>query len=341
MPHPAGKVPPRPVRTERQTKAASMRLVRSHARYTGKPNNRAMHELDASPVSAPPRAAIRKLVSAALREDIGGGDLTAALIETQSRAAARLLCRDNRRVVLCGCAWFEEAFRRVDDAVEMRWLHGDGARLAAGDEVCRIDGRARAMLTAERTAINLLQTLSATATAARRYVDAVAGTGARITDTRKTLPAMRVAQKYAVAVGGARNHRIGLFDQVLIKENHIAAAGGVAEALRRARGVAEESRIEIEVENLTQLREALAADATRIMLDNFGLDELREAVAMAGGRAELEASGNVSLDNVREIAQTGVDIISVGALTKHLSAADFSLRFDAPDQARPANTPPA
>jgi len=284
----------------------------------------------------PPRAAIGELVGAALREDIGAGDLTAALIKPPSRAAARLLCRDTRPVVLCGCAWFEEAFRRVDDAVEVRWLHGDGARLAAGDEVCRIDGRARAILTAERTAINLLQTLSATATAARRYVDAVAGTGARITDTRKTLPAMRVAQKYAVAVGGARNHRIGLFDQVLIKENHIAAAGtataaGVAEALRRAREVAEDSRIEIEVENLQQLRQALAAGAKRIMLDNFGVDQLREAVAVAGGRAELEASGNVSLDNVREIAQTGVDIISVGALTKHLSAVDFSLRFDAPD----------
>lgn len=279
------------------------------------------------------RAAIRELVGAALREDIGGGDLTAALIEPSSRAAARLLCRDDRPVVLCGCAWFEEAFRQVDDAVEVRWLHGDGARLAAGDEVCRIDGRARAILTAERAAINLLQTLSGTATVARRYVEAVAGTGARITDTRKTLPAMRVAQKYAVAVGGARNHRIGLFDQLLIKENHIAAAGagGIAEALRRAREVAEDSRIEIEVENLQQLRQALDAGAKRIMLDNFGVDRLREAVAVAGGRAELEASGNVSLDNVREIAQTGVDVISVGALTKHLSAVDFSLRLDAPD----------
>lgn len=307
-----------------------MRLAKSQARQMGKPTNRAMHPLDASPVSAPPRAAIRELVGAALREDIGGGDLTAALIQPQSRAAARLLCRDSR-VVLCGCAWFEEAFRQVDDAVEVRWLHGDGARLAAGDEVCRIDGRARAILTAERTAINLLQTLSGTATVARRYVDAVAGTGARITDTRKTLPAMRVAQKYAVAVGGARNHRIGLFDQLLIKENHIAAAGGVGEAMRRARGLAAHRLIEVEVESMRQLRQALDAGAARIMLDNFTPDALREAVAAAGGRAELEASGNVSLDNVREIAQTGVDIISVGALTKHLSAVDFSLRFDAPD----------
>jgi len=281
-------------------------------------------------VSLPAGGVVRELVAGALREDVGGGDLSAGLVDARARARATLFCREGR-AVLCGRAWFEEAFRQVDAAVEVRWLRQDGDTLAAGDAVCRIAGRARALLTAERVAINLLQTLSATATVARRYVEAAAGAGARITDTRKTVPGLRRAQKYAAAVGGARNHRIGLFDQVLIKENHIAAAGagGVAEALRRAREVASESRIEIEVENLTQLREALTAGATRIMLDNFGVDALREAVAVTAGRAELEASGNITLDDVREIAQTGVDLISIGALTKHIQAVDFSLRFDA------------
>ncbi|MDD9854872.1 MAG: carboxylating nicotinate-nucleotide diphosphorylase [Gammaproteobacteria bacterium] len=281
-------------------------------------------------VSLPAGGVVRELVAGALREDVGGGDLSAGLVEARARAVATLFCREGR-AVLCGRAWFEEAFRQVDAAVEVRWLRQDGDTLAAGDAVCCIAGRARALLTAERVAINLLQTLSATATVARRYVDAAAGAGARITDTRKTVPGLRRAQKYAAAVGGARNHRIGLFDQVLIKENHIAAAGGIAEALRRAREVANESRIEIEVENLTQLREALTAGATRIMLDNFGVDALREAVAVTAGRAELEASGNITLDDVREIAQTGVDLISIGALTKHIQAVDFSLRFDVGD----------
>jgi len=283
----------------------------------------------------PLRVAVRELVAAALREDVGGGDLSAALIEPGARAGATLFCREAGTVVLCGAAWFEEAFRQVgaDGAVEVRWLRADGARLTTGDAVCRVTGNARAMLTAERAAINLLQTLSATATVARRYVDAIAGTSARITDTRKTLPGLRRAQKYAAAVGGARNHRIGLFDQVLIKENHIAAAGGIAEALRRARTVtgAAESRIEIEVENMPQLQQALAAGAKRIMLDNFTVDQLREAVAITAGRAELEASGNISLANARAVAATGVDLISVGALTKHIQAVDFSLRFDAGD----------
>ena len=274
----------------------------------------------------PPRAAIQKLVGDALREDIGDGDLTATLIDECAVAAARLICR--QEAVLCGAAWFEEAFRQVDGGVEIRWLCSDGERLAAGAVVCEINGPARAILSAERTAINFLQTLSGTAAIARRYADAVAGTGVQIVDTRKTLPGMRRAQKYAVAAGGAGNHRMGLFDGILIKENHIAAAGSVAQAVRRARAAAGDAAIEVEVESLAQLQQALDAGAARILLDNFDLQRLRQGVALAGGRAELEASGNVSLETVRDIANTGVDYVSIGALTKHLTAVDFSLRFD-------------
>lgn len=289
-----------------------------------------MHKPD---TSLPERAAIEKLVGDALREDIGDGDLTAALIDESARATARLLCRES--AVLCGAAWFAETFRQVDEEVEIHWRCDDGDALEAGTVVCEIQGRARALLSAERTAINFLQTLSGTATTARRYADAVAATDARVVDTRKTLPALRVAQKYAVATGGAHNHRMGLFDRILLKENHIAAAGSVAEAFRRARAVASDQTpmdalITIEVESLAQLQQALDAGATRILLDNFDLEAMRKSVAMSRGRAELEASGNVSLEQVREIAQTGVDYISIGALTKHLSAIDFSMRFDSP-----------
>ncbi len=284
-----------------------------------------MHKLI---VSLPERAAIEKLVGDALREDIGDGDITAALVDESACARARLLCRES--AVLCGASWFAEAFRQVDEAIEIHWLCHDGERLESDTVVCEIKGRARAILSAERTAINFLQTLSGTATTARYYADAVADTDTRIVDTRKTIPAMRVAQKYAVATGGAHNHRMGLFDQILIKENHIAAAGSVAEALRRARAAAPSHvRIEIEVESLEQLKQALDAGATRIMLDNFDLETMRKGVALSGGRAKLEASGNVSPQRVREIAQTGVDYISIGALTKHLKAIDFSLGFDA------------
>lgn len=278
------------------------------------------------PIALPPCAAIEQLVGAALREDIGDRDLTAALLDPAAKAKARLVCRDD--AVLCGAAWFEQAFEQVSRASVVKWLRDDGERLSPGDVVCEISGPARALVSAERTAINLLQTLSATATAARRYVDAVAATGARIVDTRKTIPGWRVAQKYASATGGAHNHRIGLFDQILIKENHIAAAGSIAEALRRAREIiADPQLIEIEVESKLQLQQSLDAGATRILLDNFSVDELRAAVSLTRGRAALEASGNVSLANVREIAETGVDYISVGAITKHLRAVDFSLRF--------------
>ena len=280
------------------------------------------------PEKLPERATIEKLVGDALREDIGDGDLTAALINQSTVADARLLCRES--AVLCGAAWFEETFRQVDDAMKIHWLHRDGDCIEADAVVCEIKGRARAILSAERTAINFLQTLSGTATTARQYADAVAGTSVRVVDTRKTIPALRRAQKYAVAVGGAHNHRMGLFDQILIKENHIAAAGSVAEAVRRARAAADQTPIEIEVESPAQLQQALDAGADRIMLDNFDLAAMREGVALTRGRAELEASGNVSPQTVREIAQTGVDYISIGALTKHLRAIDFSLRFDRP-----------
>ena len=283
-----------------------------------------MHKFSAS---LPQHADIEKLVGDALREDIGHGDLTSALINPSANAEARLLCRES--AVLCGAAWFDEAFRQVDESVEIHWRHHDGAQIEADVLVCQINGRARALLTAERTAINFLQTLSGTATIARRYADAVADTNARIVDTRKTIPALRVAQKYAVAIGGAHNHRMGLFDQLLIKENHIAAAGSVANAIRLAQknNASSAMEVEIEVESLEQLQQALDAGATRIMLDNFDLANLRKGVALTRGRAELEASGNVSLQRVREIAQTGVDYISVGALTKNIHAIDFSLRF--------------
>ena len=287
-----------------------------------------MHKLSAS---LPQHADIEKLVGDALREDIGHGDLTSALINPSANAEARLLCRES--AVLCGAAWFDEAFRQVDESVEIHWRHHDGAQINTGEAdvlVCQINGRARALLTAERTAINFLQTLSGTATIARRYADAVADTNTRIVDTRKTIPMLRVAQKYAVAIGGAHNHRMGLFDQLLIKENHIAAAGSVANAFRLAQknNASSAMEVEIEVESLEQLQQALEAGATRIMLDNFDLANLRKGVALTRGRAELEASGNVSLQRVREIAQTGVDYISVGALTKNIHAIDFSLRFD-------------
>lgn len=293
-------------------------------------------------VLLPPSAAIEKLVRDALREDLGNGDcsngdlsnvdLSAALLEPTTRLRARLFCREP--AVCCGIAWFTQVFRQVDDAIQIHWLCADGDALAADTVVCEIQGGARSIVSAERTALNLLQTLSGTATTVRQYVDAIAATatatGTQIVDTRKTIPGLRRAQKYAVAVGGARNHRLGLFDRILIKENHIAAAGSIAAAIARARAAAgsQHSWFEIEVESVAQLQQALAAGAPRIMLDNFDLPMLRRGVALAQGRAELEVSGNVSLQNVRQIADTGVHYISIGALTKHLKAIDFSLRAE-------------
>ncbi len=272
-------------------------------------------------------ADIAETVARALAEDVGTGDLTAALIPAGDDARARIIAREAG--VLCGAAWAEEAFRQVEPRVRVKWRKCDGDDLAPDDTLCELGGPARGILTAERTALNFLQTLSGTATTARRYAEAVAGTGATVIDTRKTLPGLRSAQKYAVAVGGGGNHRMGLYDFILIKENHIAAAGGVAAALAAARAQNAGVPIEIEVETIAQLEEALDAGAERVLLDNFDLRGLREAVRIAAGRAKLEASGNVDFERLREIAETGVDFISVGALTKHLRALDLSLRFTA------------
>ena len=273
----------------------------------------------------PPRALIEDDVRRALAEDIGSGDLTAQLVP-DAQAHAELVTRED--AVLCGTAWFDEVFRQLDARVRITWLKHDGERVTANAPLCRLDGPTRALLSGERSALNFLQTLSGTATLTARYVDAVRGTHTKVLDTRKTLPGLRRAQKYAVTCGGGHNHRLGLYDAVLIKENHIAAAGSVTAALARARAaVATDVLIEIEVENLDQLREALSAGATHILLDNFDLERLTTAVRETAGRATLEASGGVTLDNIRAVAETGVDFISVGSLTKHLRAVDLSLRF--------------
>lgn len=269
---------------------------------------------------------IRADVRQALAEDIGSGDVTANLIDATTAAHARVVTRED--AIICGRPWFDEVFRQLSADVRVAWYIADGARAAAGAVVCELHGPARTLLSGERTALNFLQLLSGTATLARRYVDAIAGTGATILDTRKTIPGLRQAQKYAVRCGGARNHRLGLYDAVLIKENHIAACGGVAAAIAAARRGARDLSVEIEVENIDQLREALAAGATRLLLDNFTLDGLRAAVQETKRRARLEASGGVTLANVRAIAETGVDDISIGDITKNVRAVDLSMRFD-------------
>jgi nicotinate-nucleotide pyrophosphorylase (carboxylating) len=278
-----------------------------------------------STLALPPHTLIEDDVRHALAEDIGSGDLTAQLVP-DTEAHAELVTREE--AVLCGTAWFDEVFRQLDARVHITWYKHDGDRVAANTLLCRLDGPARTLLSGERSALNFLQTLSGTATLAARYADALRGTRARLLDTRKTLPGLRRAQKYAVTCGGGHNHRMGLYDAVLIKENHIAAAGSVSAALIRARAaVAADIAVEIEVENLPQLREALDAGATRILLDNFDLARFTAAVRETAGRATLEASGGITLDNIRAIAETGVDFISVGGLTKHLRAIDLSLRF--------------
>ena len=270
-------------------------------------------------------AEVQRNVLAALAEDIGGGDLTALLSPANKRSLGTVVSREDG--VLAGTAWFDSCFRRLDSLTEIRWNLRDGEAIAAGDTLCEIEAGTRALLTAERAALNFLQLLSATATETRRYVDAIAGTGARIVDTRKTLPGLRLAQKYAVTCGGGQNHRLGLYDGILIKENHIMAAGGVAAALAQARAIGRNDVfIQIEVETLEQLAEALDADARMILLDNMDLSQMRQAVGLTAGRATLEASGGVSLETVRAIAETGVDRISIGGLTKNVSAIDLSLR---------------
>ncbi|MCX7036681.1 MAG: carboxylating nicotinate-nucleotide diphosphorylase [Proteobacteria bacterium] len=267
-------------------------------------------------------------IERALAEDVGGGDVTAALIPATTNATATLLSRE--AAVLCGTAWVDETFRQLDPSVQILWHAQDGDLVAANTVLCELSGPARALLTGERTALNFLQTLSGTATITRRHVDAVAGTGCRILDTRKTLPGLRLAQKYAVRCGGGHNHRLGLYDMVLLKENHIMAAGSVAAALAAARANAPGVPIEIEVETLEELRAALAAGPDIIMLDEFNDALMREAVALVHAttyRPKLEASGGVDLDSLRRIASTGVDYISIGSLTKHVRALDLSLRF--------------
>jgi nicotinate-nucleotide pyrophosphorylase (carboxylating) len=274
-------------------------------------------------------ADIRDVVASALTEDIGPGDLTGALLDPHTTLVAQVVTREP--ATLCGRPWFDEVFRQIDPLVAVTWNAADGDPIAAGDIVCTLQGAARSIVTGERTALNFLQLLSGTATAARGFAGLVAATKTRVLDTRKTIPGLRRAQKYAVLCGGGHNHRIGLFDAVLIKENHIAAVGGVAAAVRLARKRSPQVMIEVEVETLEQLDEALTTDADRIMLDDFPLDAMREAVrrrdARGGRRPQLEASGSVSVDTLQAIAAAGVDFVSIGAMTKHVRAIDFSMRF--------------
>jgi nicotinate-nucleotide pyrophosphorylase (carboxylating) len=281
---------------------------------------------DSSPGLQALAAAAAEDAARAIAEDVAEGDLTAGLVDSSRRAMGRVLAREP--AVICGRPWVDATLRCVEPEMKIRWLVDEGMRCGADQVVLEIEGSARGLLTAERTALNFLQLLSAVATKTAMYVDAVRGTRAQIVDTRKTLPGLRMAQKYAVRVGGGTNHRIGLFDAVLIKENHIAAAGGVTPVLRAAERVAAKaSFVEIEVETLAQLQEALAAGAKMVLLDNMDLPSLREAVRINAGQAVLEISGGVTLDSVRALAETGVDRISIGALTKDIKATDFSMRL--------------
>jgi len=270
-------------------------------------------------------AIITQQVSLALSEDMGNGDLTAALIPAGTQASATIISRE--AAVICGCAWFAQCFAQLDADIQLEWLVKDGDQVTPNQPLVHIQGDARAMLSAERPALNFLQTLSAVATHTRRYVDAIAGLPTQILDTRKTLPGLRLAQKYAVLTGGGANQRLALYDGILIKENHIAAAGSIAAVLTAAFALKQTSNIQIEVENLDELQQALSAGATSILLDNFTLEDLREAVVINQKRALLEASGNVDLTTVRAIAETGVDRISIGALTKNIQAVDLSMRI--------------
>src|SRR6185312_3727674 len=281
-----------------------------------------------APDLAPP-ADLPDQVAAALREDIGSGDVTAQLVPEDQRVRGRVVTRED--AILCGRPWADEIFRRLDADIRLAWRAKDGERIAPGAVVFEIEGRARPILTGERTALNFLQLLSATATEASRFAAAVAGTDCTVIDTRKTLPGLRSAQKYAVRCGGGRNHRMGLYDMVLIKENHIAAAGSITAAIGAARRVARGVKVEVEVESLQELEEALSAGPDIVLLDDFSLEDLRAAVALNRSRGRpvtLEASGSVSLETVRAIAATGVDFVSSGGLTKNVRAVDLSMRLD-------------
>lgn len=268
---------------------------------------------------------IRANVRRALAEDIGTGDITAQLIPAERQAQARVITREAG--IVCGVAWVDEVFRQLDPAVEVQWLVADGEAISADQTLFRLAGPARALLSGERSALNFLQTLSGVATRAHQLASLVEGTSVRLLDTRKTLPGLRLAQKYAVTCGGCHNHRIGLYDAFLIKENHIAACGGIQATVEAARRIAPGKPVEVEVENLEELDQALAAGADIIMLDELSLDDMRTAVARSRGRAALEASGGVDEHSLRRIAETGVDFISIGALTKHVRALDLSMRL--------------
>lgn len=274
-------------------------------------------------------AEIDRNVTAALTEDVGRGDLTAQLIPAGLRSNATVISREN--AVLCGTAWFDRCFAKLDPAITITWKATDGERIVQNQILCELEGPARALLTGERTALNFLQLLSGVASKARQYADIVAGTRARVVDTRKTIPGLRLAQKFAVNCGGGGNHRLGLYDAILIKENHILAAGSIAAAMAAAQQVADATDqckfIQIEVETFSELQQALDAGAGMILLDNMSNDQMREAVTLTAGRAILEASGNVNFDTVRGIAETGVDRISIGGLTKDVRALDLSMRF--------------
>jgi nicotinate-nucleotide pyrophosphorylase (carboxylating) len=277
-------------------------------------------------ITAPDPAVVLRNVRAALAEDIGSGDITAALIAPDARASGRVITREDG--VLCGQPWVDAVFAQLDTQVQIAWQHRDGANISAGDTLFSFEGPARSLLTGERCALNFLQLLSGTATICRRYAERVSATGVRLLDTRKTVPGLRDAQKYAVRCGGCHNHRIGLYDAFLIKENHIAACGGINLAVAAARRLAPGKPVEVEVENVAELEEALAAACDRIMLDNFSLEQIAAAVALVDGRVELEASGNVTEQTLLAIAQTGVDFISIGALTKDCRALDLSMRLE-------------
>ena len=272
---------------------------------------------------------IASQVKLALVEDVGTGDLTAQLIPAATTARATVISRED--AVLCGHQWFSEVFRQLDERVQVTWTAQDGEQVKPDQQLCTLEGPARALLTGERTALNFLQTLSGTATTTRQYADAIAGTQCRILDTRKTLPGLRLAQKYAVRCGGGTNHRIGLYDAILVKENHITAAGSIAAAVAAARKLSSKVLLEVEVENLEELAQALDVKVDRILLDNFTLEDLRRAVVIArehpNAGIQLEASGNMALPTVRAVAATGVDFISIGSLTKHVRAVDLSMRF--------------
>jgi nicotinate-nucleotide pyrophosphorylase (carboxylating) len=271
------------------------------------------------------QASFEQNILAALLEDVGTGDLTGMLVPTEPRAKARVIVRE--AAVLCGAPWFEGVMLAVDQDIEIDWQYAEGELMTADSVVCTIEGSPRSLLTAERAALNFMQLLSGVATATRKYVDVIAGTNAAILDTRKTLPGLRQAQKYAVRVGGGKNQRMALYDGILIKENHIAAAGGVTRALENANALNAGVTVQIEVETIAQLEEALAAGVKSVLLDNFKLDMMREAVKVNAGRALLEASGGINMDTVRAIAETGVDRISIGSLTKDVRATDYSLRI--------------